>query len=540
MAVDILCNDPTCAKPHALVSLRISRLTEASTATRRQENHAVPFAEGLGYCVVGIAEDLDVSGAVPVFERPALGEWLREHSSRFNAIFFHKLDRITRNLFDFVDMLRWARENRISLMCKEPLMDFTSKEGQLIGMILAHFADQERQVMKERALDARAANLAEGKYVGGRHPWWTDRKKIKGGPGWRLKLNPARVKLMRRIIEMVLAQRSWTEIRDWLIAEGVPCPKGARDGKTGERPPGDMGGIWRLSSIKALVTNPALLGYRETTIRGEGGERAMDLVRVDGRPVKFMDAIVSPMEWRAIQAEVARRLKADTKQTRRDSPGRGVFKCLLCGRNLSFSTSTRKGKRYSYYRCITRNTPVACGHKLVAPALIYASVETELIAERASQAIYRKVEGRKVDYSAQLWALEESARNIADRLARMTSRTIIEHLEAQLVAIDAEIQELTQLSAEPDRTEYIPTGDTLGELWGRLDDAGKGDLLRELGVIVRCSGRVVHVIAPEDIDSRLTDITAGRVVAPVIHTFPHPDTAYLAAPETALSATETA
>ena len=60
----------------ALIVVRLSRVTEATTSPERQEQACRELCSQRGYEVVGVAEDLDVSGAVDPFDRkkrPDLG-----------------------------------------------------------------------------------------------------------------------------------------------------------------------------------------------------------------------------------------------------------------------------------------------------------------------------------------------------------------------------------------------------------------------------------------------------------------------------------
>jgi hypothetical protein len=63
----------------ALVVIRLSRATDTTTSPERQLQTYRELRTQRGYEVVGVAEDLDVSGAVDPFDRekrPNLSRWL--------------------------------------------------------------------------------------------------------------------------------------------------------------------------------------------------------------------------------------------------------------------------------------------------------------------------------------------------------------------------------------------------------------------------------------------------------------------------------
>ncbi|MEC4838434.1 recombinase family protein [Mycobacteroides chelonae] len=61
----------------ALVVIRLSRVTDATTSPARQLEACLELCKQRGYEVIGTAEDLDVSaGKTSPFDRPQLGDWL--------------------------------------------------------------------------------------------------------------------------------------------------------------------------------------------------------------------------------------------------------------------------------------------------------------------------------------------------------------------------------------------------------------------------------------------------------------------------------
>ena len=62
-----------------------------------------------------------MSGAVSPFNRPGLGPWLKDDRlDTWDAICVAKLDRLTRSLFDFVNLVSWLEARGKTLICLDP------------------------------------------------------------------------------------------------------------------------------------------------------------------------------------------------------------------------------------------------------------------------------------------------------------------------------------------------------------------------------------------------------------------------------------
>ncbi|CAL9548445.1 hypothetical protein SUDANB130_04380 [Streptomyces sp. enrichment culture] len=92
--------------PRALLSVRLSVLTDDTTSPVRQELDLRMLARKRGCRVVGVASDLNVSATkVPPWKRKELGDWLNNRAPEFDEILFWKLDRFVRRLSDLSTMI---------------------------------------------------------------------------------------------------------------------------------------------------------------------------------------------------------------------------------------------------------------------------------------------------------------------------------------------------------------------------------------------------------------------------------------------------
>jgi resolvase-like protein len=102
---------------------------------------------------VGLAEDLDVSGATSPFERPQLGPWLKR-PDEWDGLIVAKYDRLTRSLLDFLVLYKWLQERGKTLIWIDPPLDFSTPFGKAMANVLITFAELELAVISERIREA--------------------------------------------------------------------------------------------------------------------------------------------------------------------------------------------------------------------------------------------------------------------------------------------------------------------------------------------------------------------------------------------------
>lgn len=139
--------------------------------------------------------------------RPALQELL-EQIGPGDVLVVAKVDRLSRSLIDFVNLMDTARRQGWQIVALDLGVDTTTPAGQMLANVMASFAQYERQVIAERTRVALAARSAAGHKL--------------GGP----RLIPGDV------VEQIVRQRadglSLRAIADRLNQSGVPTVRGGR------------------------------------------------------------------------------------------------------------------------------------------------------------------------------------------------------------------------------------------------------------------------------------------------------------------------
>src|ERR1035437_4373088 len=156
-----------------LGAVRLSLVTDETTSPARQRELIEHQAHAPGNTLVAIAQDLDVSGAVSPFNRPDLGPWLSDETKviQWDVLCIAKLDRLSRSLIDFANLLRWCEDNGKTIVSVSESLDFGTATGRLLANLLMLFAEFEREQIRERRKAAAKYLRETGQYGGGRVPF---------------------------------------------------------------------------------------------------------------------------------------------------------------------------------------------------------------------------------------------------------------------------------------------------------------------------------------------------------------------------------
>lgn len=147
---------------------RISRDTEDSSALLRQGEELDRAAEEGRYTVAGEVEDVCVSGAVNLDDRPKLGRWMKDPLwHEWDAIMVTSLDRITRDQHHWDRFAERCHKGDKEIVClDDPSLDIHTPTGRMIAYIKATQAQEYREaIVKKRRNQTqyyRDANLWGG------------------------------------------------------------------------------------------------------------------------------------------------------------------------------------------------------------------------------------------------------------------------------------------------------------------------------------------------------------------------------------------
>ena len=294
-------------------------------------------------------------------ERPKLSE-LRElvRNERIDVIVVYCLDRLSRDPTHGVILTQELEKHGVRLEAVTEDVDNTEL-GKLISYIRGFASKLEAEKIRERTMRGRKARIATGKIPGNRTRHFGFNYIPGKGDGEGI----------RRIDEDEAQWiRKW---KDWLLYEEVGLKEITRRMRALRVPTCTGKGIWRASTIRGILTSPAIAGityafsYAYEGNKGAGNGRGKLVRRPREEWVEIAGAtptIISKAEFDAIQAKLAQ----NGLNPRRPSMGfywlQGHVICSLCGRRYRTKSQLVKSKSNShylyYYEC-------PCGDRMISP-----------------------------------------------------------------------------------------------------------------------------------------------------------------------------
>jgi site-specific DNA recombinase len=264
-------------------------------------------------------------------DRPALGRLLAAiQAGQIDSVIVNKVDRLSRSLLDFAQIMEILDRHRVSFVSVTQLMNTATSMGRLLLHVLLSFAQFERELISERTRDKIAATRRKGKWCGGMPLLGYDIDPR----GSKLIVNEeeaARVRAIfalygehQRLLPVVqeLERRGWLTKR-WVTRQGHP--RGGRAFTT-----------TRLHGLLSNVTYVGRVRYKEEVHVGEQA------------------AIVDQTLWERVQRLLHHPARSARRPVR--NPTVALFRGLLrggpSGCAMTPSYACENGiKRYRYYVC---------------------------------------------------------------------------------------------------------------------------------------------------------------------------------------------
>ncbi len=479
----------------ALLCVRLSRLTDETTSPERQLAKCRELCVQRGWEVVGVAEDLDVSaGSTSPFERPQLGDWLKNRPHDFDAIVFFRVDRIVRRLFDLADLIRWARDHAVTLVsATESYFDLSTEFGDILALLVAKVAEMELAAISERNASAAQHNIKAGKYRGGVPPWGYLPQQDEAG-GWRFVQDPDQVKVINEVVRRVLDGEPLRAIAHDLTERKLLTP---RDGFAQSKDRDIVGHAWHSSGLKRALTSPALLGQvvtREPLLDANGrpvkdtkGRKQFGPETVvrssDGSPVVRSEPILTREIFDRLGKELAERENRKEPTKRSNGLLLRIAYCAVCGAP-AYKLKGGKG-RADRYRCKSASGVTSCGGRSIKMELADSMVEAALLAYLGDSIRLERVWDSGSDNSAELAEIEIQLLDMTDAIGTPAFRRGTpqrEKLLATMNEIESRREKLAAEAVKKSGWEWTPTDEKFVDWWKRQDVAGRNIWLRSNGI----------------------------------------------------------
>jgi site-specific DNA recombinase len=476
----------------ALIVVRLSRVTDATTSPERQIAACHELCRQRGYEVVGTAQDLDVSaGKTTPFDRPQLGRWLVD-PTRYDAIVFFRVDRIVRRLFDLADLIRWSRQHAVTLVsATESHFDLSTDFGDIIALLVAKVAEMELEAISERNASAFRHNFSRGKYRGGIPPWGYLPER-NGDGEWRLVQDPLQVNVIHEVVERVLAGEPLRAIAHDLTTRHVLTPKDRFAQARGR----DVAGYeWHSGPLKRALTSPTLLGRvvtREALLDAQGRPQRDDkgkkifgpetvVVSDDGSPVVRAEPILTRDVFDRLGVELSGRENRKEPTKRSSGLLLRIIYCGVCGRP-AYRLKGGAGRK-ARYRCASAQYAEPCENRTIPLDWAEAELERRILANLGPFERHTRVWFSGNDHTDELSDVNETLADLTDQLGTgMFKRGTPQRakLDRRIAALSGRQAELSSTPSEPAGWRYEPTGELFSDWWEAQDTEARNVWLRQM------------------------------------------------------------
>jgi site-specific DNA recombinase len=326
----------------------------SGTTLEEQRQTCLGFLAERGWPIRQDLIFIDEGFSAGSLERPAMTKLRKAvHAGKVDAVVVYKLDRLTRNIVDAVELVLKEWEGRCALVSvTQSSIDTTNPLGRQFFTLMASFAEFEREMIKDRTLSGKKRRAMQGRNPGFRPPYGY---KIGETPG-SIVVDDERAPTVLRMFELFASGVSMIEIARRFNAEAVPKP-------------GDSL-AWQDRTIRYMLQNPLYMGRLEY---GKSSKNSPQKRSVVGKLKTFHKAPkhalveeavtpIVPLElWEVVQKLLGVRSRKTGFPCRAASSQyllTGILKCR-CG----YSMAGVQANGHSYYRC--RSGPGACTSTLI-------------------------------------------------------------------------------------------------------------------------------------------------------------------------------
>ncbi|MBL4859109.1 MAG: recombinase family protein, partial [Erythrobacter sp.] len=257
-------------------------------------------------------------------ERPALQELLADvRAGRIDIIVVYKVDRLSRSLSDFAQMVDLFDRHEVSFVSVTQAFNTTTSMGRLTLNVLLSFAQFEREVTGERIRDKIAASKAKGMWMGGFVPLGYDAKDR------TLAINEEEAETVRHIFRRYLALGSVYALHAELERDGIRTKiRNVRDGSI-------RGGLaFGRGNLTQLLKNRIYLG---------------EIVHKEKSYLGLHGPIIGQDMFDAVQDKLQENRRGSRQRAIARAPLTGLLFDALGNRMAATHARGRGGQRYLYY-----------------------------------------------------------------------------------------------------------------------------------------------------------------------------------------------
>lgn len=315
---------------------RVFVYIRVSTKKQADEGYSIPeqierlkkYAESMDWMIVRMYIDDGYSGSN--MDRPQLKAMLKDiEQNKCDLVLVDKIDRLARNLLDTVTMIdQIFKSHNVSFVSRAEAFDTSTPVGKGSMVMMAMFAEMERERINERMMDGKRGRRKEGLWAGGAY---TPVGYVYDKESGTLIIDEVKAAHVRKVFELYNNGMPMRKIEEYMHNHGYDSGRGKFSAK----------------SIKTILGNKTYCGYLR-----DGDDW------VDGKhePIISIDVFEKAQEH-------IQRLKDNKEPNSRGAYyyttyfGNFIY-CAHCGakyiRTYGGGVNSVDGKRRKYYTCASK------------------------------------------------------------------------------------------------------------------------------------------------------------------------------------------
>ncbi|PAD67762.1 hypothetical protein CHH83_17230 [Bacillus sp. 7586-K] len=326
------------------------------------------FAKQNGYEIVTVYEERGESGKS--LYRTQFQQMLKDlYEDKFEAILIWKVDRISRNLLDLMQLIQELNNKDKRLVVTSTGSDSAKEQDDLYFIFQGYFSSLERKKILERTYMGMKKRAEEGFYNGGKVYGYDNINKM-------LVVNKFEGQIVQEIFELRAQGKGYKYIALQLNARGIKTKQDRS---------------FSINIVKQIVNNVLYIGLIKWGEYSNWNEK-----RRSGKTTPIVvkgqhDAIISKELWDKVQ-EVNRKYK-EKKLVNRKVKGdlllTGILRCPACGHGMVM----HKSKGLYYYMCGQYHNKgiTVCRSNLVKKEIIEPLVENIVLQIINNEEIIREM-----------------------------------------------------------------------------------------------------------------------------------------------------
>ena len=358
---------------------------------------------------------------------------------KVKKVIVYKLDRISRSLSDFVNILQEFKEHKVEFVSSQESFDTSSPYGEMIVKLLMVFAEFERTSIINRVTQAYAHRSEMGFYMGGRQPYGFELVPTVIHNVKTKKLNPipAEVEQVRYIFEVYAQENvSLRRLLDILVAEGKQPLNGSS---------------WTTAKLSTLLKNPIYVkadsdvydyydrhGVQMVTdvslFTGEYGAQLYGHTKHDPDAPDWSDmklvllthpGIVDSDIWLRCQRKLEKNRQIGNSVSNPTSWLAGKVICEKCGHTMTTikGKANKSGEIRRYFNCTGRSHKKTCtGPKVTIYAedlenMVYECISAKLADLKEMSRTTKRGDTAEVnELKLKIKAIEKSEKQLLDTM----------------------------------------------------------------------------------------------------------------------------